>query len=413
MEFIIFFFLLTQVFGQTFQHPKLKNADVEPQLVVPNTYIIKYKENVSTSSKKKHEEGIDKMAKTKGKEGVLDNFNLHDFKGYVADISKSELHDIVNSDLVDYVEPDTIVNMSAITAPSLGPLTKRGYTTQLKAPWGLARISRSYSGEGLDPRYTYDNTAGAGINVYVLDSGIRTTHKDFGGRAIWGANFITGSPDTDEFGHGTHVAGTIGGKTYGVAKRCKIYAVKVLDKDGIGSWSVILQGLQWAVDHARSHGRINKSVINASLGGGFTQIGNDVVKSTTDLGMTIVVSAGNEASDAANFSPGSAPSAITVGATDGSDWRSMWSNYGTLVDIYAPGTDILSAGHLSDTSSVYMSGTSMASPHVAGLAAYFMAKDGVRGSTAVTNRILAAADVGFIDLTSDSPQRLASNSSPK
>jgi len=250
------------------------------------------------------------------------------------------------------------------------------------------------------------------MTVYVLDSGIRITHKEFGGRAIWGANFINGSSDTDEVGHGTHVAGIIGGKTYGVAKGCKMIAVKVLDKHGLGTMSGILQGLQWAVNDAKKRGITKTAVINASLGGPYTEIGNAAVKAATKLGITCVTSAGNEGDDAANYSPSSAPSAITVGSIDSAGYRSIWSNYGAMVDIFAPGSDILSAGHLSDTDSLYMSGTSMAAPHVAGLAAYFMAKEGLRGSTAVTNRIIAAADP-VVGLAMGSPERIAYNGGSK
>lgn len=306
------------------------------------------------------------------------------------------------------MEKDTIVKVSAVAAP----LGKRKFATQSNAPWGLARISEFYNPGGVGTRYTYDTTAGAGITVYVLDSGIRTTHKEFGGRAVWGANFINGSPDTDEVGHGTHVAGIIGGKTYGVAKGCKIIAVKVLDKNGLGTMSGILQGLQWAVNDAKKRGITKKAVINASIGGSYTEIGNDAVKAATKLGITCVTSAGNEADDAANYSPSSAPSAITVGSIDSAGYRSIWSNYGALVDIFAPGSDILSAGHLGDTDSLYMSGTSMAAPHVAGLAAYFMAKEGLRGSTAVTNRIIAAA-YPVVGLAMGSPERVAYNGGSK
>ncbi|WZH49470.1 peptidase S8/S53 domain-containing protein [Fusarium acuminatum] len=409
MKIVIPLFLLAELVGLSLGQAKVQNANIEPQLVVPNSYIIKYKPGVSSSSKVKHEELIHKKARSKGKEGVVDNIDLDGFKGYVAQIPLSELKTITDSDLVDYVEKDTIVNISAVAAPSLGLHTKRGFATQKNAPWGLSRISRDVD----NTHYTYDTSAGNGTAVYVLDSGVRITHKEFGGRAFWGANFVTGSPDTDEFGHGTHVAGTIGGKTYGVAKACRIYAVKVVDKNGVGSMSGILQGLQWAVNHAKSRGIAKKSIINASLGGPYTQIGNDAVKAATDLGITCVVSAGNEADDAANYSPGSAPSAITVGSIDGAGYRSIWSNYGTLVDIFAPGSDILSAWHLSDSSSKYDSGTSMAAPHVAGLAAYFIAKEGLRGSTAVTKRIIAAADTSGVGFAFGSPERIAYNGGSK
>ncbi|KAG5665052.1 hypothetical protein KAF25_008786 [Fusarium avenaceum] len=409
MKLFIPFFLLAELVDLSLGQAKVQNVDVEPELVVPNSYIIKYKPGVSSSRKAKHEEIVHEKARSKGKEGVVDNIDLDGFKGYVAEIPSSELQAITDSDLVDYVEKDTIVNISAVATPSLGLHMKRGFVTQKNAPWGLSRISQDVD----STRYTYDTSAGNGTAVYVLDSGIRTTHKEFGGRAFWGANFITGSPDTDEFGHGTHVAGIIGGKTYGVAKACRIYAVKVIDKDGVGSMSGILQGLQWAVNHAKSRGIAKKSIINASLGGPYTKIGNDAVKAATDAGITCVASAGNQADDAANYSPASAPSAITVGSIDGAGYRSIWSNYGALIDIFAPGSDILSAGHLSDSSSAYKSGTSMAAPHVAGLAAYFIAKEGIRGSAAVTKRIIAAADTSGVGSAFDSPERIAYNGGRK
>ncbi|KAF5712461.1 putative endopeptidase K [Fusarium globosum] len=413
MKPVLFSFLLAELVGLTLAQLKVQNANVEPQLVVPNSYIIKYKSKASSISKKKHEEVIHKKSKSKGKEGIVDNIDLDGFKGYVAEIPSSELQEVIDSDLVDYIEQDTIVNVSAVAAPSSGLITKRGLTSQASAPWGLARISQIYSEKGVDARYNYDSTAGSGSTVYILDSGIRTTHKEFGGRALWGTNFVSSSPDTDEFGHGTHVAGTVGGKTYGVAKGCRMYAVKVIDKDGLSSMSTILQGLQWAVNHAKSRGITKKSIINASLGGPYTKIGNDAVKAATDLGITIVVAAGNDGTDAANYSPASAPSAITVGAIDSTSYRTLWSNYGQVVDIFAPGSDILSAGHMSDSSSLYMSGTSMAAPHVAGLAAYFMAKEGLRGSSAVTKHIIGAADTSGVYYAFDSPERVAYNGGGK
>ncbi|KAJ4128989.1 hypothetical protein NW768_007515 [Fusarium equiseti] len=406
MKFNTSLILCTELIGLAFAQVKLQNADVEADLVIPNRYIIKYKGDASATSKKKHEKVINEKAKSKGKEGIVNNIDLDGFEGYIAEIPSSELKAVTESDLVESVEKDTIVKVSAVAAP----LEKRKFTTQSNAPWGLARISDTRKPVGT--RYTYDTTAGAGITVYVLDSGIRLTHKEFNGRAIWGANFIHGSANTDEYGHGTHVAGTIGGKTYGVAKGCKLVSVKVIDKDGGGTMSGILQGLQWAVNYAKKRGITKTAVINASLGGPYTEIGNDAVKAATKLGITCVAAAGNFGDDAAFYSPASAPSAITVGAVDSSGYRTIWSNYGAVVDISAPGSDILSAGHLSDTDSSYRSGTSMAAPHVAGLAAYFMAKEGLRGSTAITNRIISAADRGVL-LGMGSPDRIAYNGGSK
>jgi len=267
---------------------------------------------------------------------------------------------------------------------------KRTYTTQAIAQWGLGRISHKGANTGW-PDYYYDTTAGVGVRVYVLDTGIRISHAEFGGRAVWGKNFIVGSPNTDEKGHGTHVAGTIAGKTYGVAKRATVVAVKVLDKNGSGTFAGVIEGINWIVKDAKARGIARKAVINASLGGGYTAAVNAAVKAATDAGITCVVSAGNSGDDSKWYSPASTPSAITVAAIDGTDARAWFSNYGTLVDIFAPGVDIQSAWHLSNTAVRWLSGTSMASPHVAGLAAYFISKEGLLGSTAVTNRIIAAS----------------------
>jgi subtilisin family serine protease len=266
---------------------------------------------------------------------------------------------------------------------------------QYDAPWGLGRISH----RGRDsPDYYYSDSSGKDVRVYVLDTGIRTSHSDFGGRAIWGTNFVANTPNVDEDGHGTHVAGTIAGKTYGVAKKATVVAVKVLDKTGSGYMSGLLQGLNWAVADAKKLGITKKSVINMSLGGAYTASVNEGVKAATDAGITVVVAAGNDNDTAASYSPGSAPSAITVGATDQADMRAYFSNWGGEVDIFAPGVEVVSAFNDGDTASATMSGTSMASPHIAGLAAYFIAKEYLSGYAAVTKRILDVATKGVGDL---------------
>ncbi|KAL6406033.1 hypothetical protein AUP68_10594 [Ilyonectria robusta] len=244
---------------------------------------------------------------------------------------------------------------------------------------------------------------------YIIDTGIRTTHVEFEGRAVWGANFIAGSRNTDEHGHGTHVAGTVAGKTYGVAKRATVVAVKVLDQNGSGTMSGVILGLSWAVNNAKARGIAKKAVVNMSLGGSFAASLNAAVKAATDAGLTVVVSAGNSNANSALYSPASAPSAITVGAVEGTNYRAWFSNFGSLVDIFAPGVSTLSAYHLSNTGSRYLAGTSMASPHVAGLAAYFIAKEILSGSIAVTNRILGAAVSGVVGDPQGSWDRVAYN----
>lgn len=229
----------------------------------------------------------------------------------------------------------------------------------MNAAWGLGRISHrtpSYSD------YYWDSTGGQNVRVcvYVVDSGIQTSHTEFEGRAVWGANLVTGSPDVDENGHGTHVAGTVGGKTFGVARKAKLVAVKVLKADGSGSYSGIIAGIQWAVSNATAQGIAKKSVINMSVGGPFSVALNAAVKQATDVGMTFVVAAGNSDVDATAFSPASAPSAITVGASDGADQRAWFSNYGLSVDIFAPGVTILSSViGSSNIGTAYYTGTSM------------------------------------------------------
>ncbi|KAF5722007.1 alkaline protease 1 [Fusarium mundagurra] len=387
----------------------IKNSDISADIVVPNKYIVTYRAGTDSAEREAHEGIITKKAKQKNKKGVVDTISIGNYQGYVVEIPKSELQDITKSKLVQYVELDSIVNTTHVAADH-GHLEKRAYTTQANAPWGLARISKKAADNtgSFGSSYYYDGTAGTGVRVYVIDTGIRTTHTEFGGRAVWGANFITGSPNKDENGHGTHVSGTIAGKTFGVAKLATVVAVKVLDKTGSGTMSGMIQGLNWAVTNAKSRGAAKKSVVNMSVGGAYTASVNAAVKAATDAGLTVVVAAGNNGDDASLYSPSSAPSAITVGAVDGTNFRTWFSNYGSLVDIFAPGTSILSSYYSSDTASRYLAGTSMASPHVAGLAAYFIAKEGLSGS-AVSNRIFNAAVAGVVVDPEGSSNRVAYN----
>ncbi|KAF7549538.1 hypothetical protein G7Z17_g6340 [Cylindrodendrum hubeiense] len=400
----------TGLFSLALAVAPVKNADISADIVVPDKYIVKYKSAAGSSNRKKHESDITKKAKKKNKKGVVNTISIDGFQGYVVEIPASELNDIANSDLIEYIEKDSVVNATAVAA-SPEHLEKRAFTTQASAPWGLARISHKAGGNtgSFESGYYYDGSAGAYVRVYVVDSGIRTTHTEFAGRAIWGVNYITGSPNTDEFGHGTHVAGTIAGKTYGVAKRATVVAVKVLDKTGSGTMSGIILGLNWAVNNAKGLGVASKSVVNMSLGGAYTASVNAAVKAATDAGLTVVVAAGNNNDDSSYYSPASAPTAITVGAVEGTNFRAWFSNYGSLVDIFAPGVSTLSAYHTSDTATRYLAGTSMATPHVAGLAAYFITKDKLSGSTAVSNRIFTAAVSGVVADPVGSWNRLAYN----
>lgn len=260
---------------------EIKNLNVPNDLVIKDKYIVTYKKNVDPSKKKKHEEELNKRAKKSKKTGVVDNLDISGgYSGYVAEVSGDDLETILKSDLVDFVEKDTIVTIQGVAAPVDEQLTareelaKRAYITQTQAAWGLGRISHKAQGSA---EYYYDSSAGKGVRVYVLDTGIRISHNEFvTGRAVWGRNFIAGSPNTDEQGHGTHVAGTIAGKTYGVAKAATVVAVKILNKNGQGSMSGIVAGLNWVVSDARARNILKKAVVNMSVGGPYTSSVNAV-----------------------------------------------------------------------------------------------------------------------------------------
>ncbi|NJP30650.1 S8 family peptidase [Micromonospora thermarum] len=238
--------------------------------------------------------------------------------------------------------------------------------TQTNPPsWGLDRIDQRNL--PLNSSYTYPNTAG-NVTSYVIDTGIRTTHSDFGGRATWGTN-TADSNNTDCNGHGTHVAGTVGGTAYGVAKTTRLVAVKVLNCQGSGTNAGVIAGIDWVTANA-----VKPAVANMSLGGGASTATDDAVINSINSGITYAVAAGNgdflgNRQNACNYSPARAGPAITVGATQNNDAAASFSNFGTCVDILAPGVNITSAWHTNDTATNTISGTSMASPHVAGVAA--------------------------------------------
>lgn len=202
--------------------------------------------------------------------------------------------------------------------------------------------------------------------------------KEFTGRARTGASFVTGTGIHDNHGHGTHVAALAAGDTYGVARRSKIVAVKVLADDGRSPWSTIISGLEWAVEDARKKQGWHKSIINMSISGDFSQAMNDAIEAAARKYCTVVVAAGNLADIADRYSPASAPNAITVGSIDRWDLISKFSNYGRFIDIFGPGSNIWSAGITSDTATANMDGTSMACPFVAGVAAYYQSQSSTK-----------------------------------
>jgi subtilisin family serine protease len=267
-------------------------------------------------------------------------------RGFHATMTALQAGRLAANPAVQFVEQDAKVTLSA---------------TQTGATWGLDRIDqRSLP---LSSSYTYGPARG--VTAYVLDTGIRISQAEFAGRARYGYDFIGKTAKADDCnGHGTHVAGTIGGTKYGVAKDVNLVAVRVLDCNGSGSYSAIIDGVDWVTKNA-----VKPAVANMSLGGPVSSALNAAVARSIAAGVTYAVAAGNDNTNACNQSPAAAPDALTVGATDKTDRRASFSNYGKCVDIFAPGVQITSASNASNTGTAVMSGTSMASPHVAGAAA--------------------------------------------
>ncbi|WP_329257698.1 S8 family peptidase [Streptomyces sp. NBC_01478] len=240
--------------------------------------------------------------------------------------------------------------------------------TQRNPPsWGLDRLDQP--GLPLNRSYTSPGSGGGGVTVYVIDTGIRITHKDFGGRAGYGWDFVDNDAIAqDGNGHGTHVAGTVAGTAYGVAKKARVVAVRVLDNAGAGTTSQVLAGIDWVTRHAHK-----PAVANLSLGGRHNDQLDAAVRNSIASGVTYTVAAGNDGLQAGLYSPADVKQAITVGATDRNDARAPFSNLGPAVDLFAPGVSITSASSASNTGKATFSGTSMASPHAAGAAAVYLA----------------------------------------
>ncbi|KAK2039037.1 subtilase [Colletotrichum somersetense] len=356
-------------------------AEVTAQ-TVDGSYIITLKDNVSVEGFTSHLNWInDVHSRSLDKRqfpGAERTFSFSSFRAYSGKFDQATIDVIKSSPEVASVERDQIWTLSAIT-------------TQSGAPWGLGAISHRTSGS---TQYVYDNAAGTGTYAYVVDSGINTAHTAFGGRASLGYN-AAGGAHTDTLGHGTHVAGTIGSSTYGVAKLTSLISVKVFIGNS-ASTSVILDGYNWAVNDITSKGRAGKSVINMSLGGSASSTWTTAINAAYNSGVTTVVAAGNEAQNAANVSPANAPNAITVGAITSTWAIASYSNYGTSLDVFAPGSSILSTWIGSSTATNTISGTSMASPHVAGLVNYLQSVEGVATPAAIVARIKALATSGKV-----------------
>jgi subtilisin family serine protease len=306
-------------------------------------------------------------------------------KGFAATLPAQALQGLVHNPNVAFIEADAVVQLDV---------------TQSPATWGLDRIDQRNL--PLSNSYTY-NFTGAGVNAYIIDTGILATHNEFGGRVESGYTAINDGRGTNDcHGHGTHVAGTVGGATYGVAKGVRLYAVRVLNCSGSGTNAGVIAGIDWVTGN-----RIRPAVANMSLGGSASSAVDTAVNNSINAGVVYAVAAGNSNANACNYSPARAANAITVGATTSSDARASYSNFGTCLDLFAPGSSITSAWYSSNTSTNTISGTSMASPHVAGAAAlYLQANPGASPQQARDALVNGATANVVTGAGSGSPNRL-------
>ncbi|MFF3246500.1 S8 family peptidase [Streptomyces sp. NPDC002870] len=310
--------------------------------------------------------------------------------GFSTTMSRAKAAELASDPRVAYVEQNATVHLN---------------DTQANATWGLDRIDQRNL--PLSKSYTY-STSASNVNAYIIDTGIRTSHSEFGGRASVGTDTVGGGQNGQDCqGHGTHVAGTVGGKTYGVAKGVKLIAVRVLDCNGSGTTAGVIAGVDWVTANAKK-----PAVANMSLGGSTNTSLDNAVKKSIASGVSYAIAAGNGnilglPANACNYSPARVPEAITVGATDSSDRRASFSNYGTCLDLFAPGVNITSAWKTNDTATNTISGTSMATPHTAGVAALYLSTHATATPAQVRDAVVNNATNGKVqDPRTGSPNKL-------
>jgi len=354
---------------------------------VPDSYIVVFKKHVSEAAASSHHSWVkgtheaSESSRTELRkrsqfpittdifEGLKHTYNIAgSFLGYSGHFDDEVIEQVRRHPDVEYVEKDSVVHTLGETEGE----------TEKNAPWGLARISHRKSlGFSDFNKYLYAADAGEGVDVYVIDTGTNTDHVDFEGRAHWGKTIPANDADEDGNGHGTHCSGTVAGKKYGVAKKANVYAVKVLKSNGSGTMADVVKGVEWAANAHTEKAKKGKkgfkgSAANMSLGGGKSPALDRAVNGAVEAGIHFAVAAGNDNADSCNYSPAAAEQAITVGASALDDSRAYFSNYGKCNDIFAPGLSILSTWIGSKYATNTISGTSMASPHIAGLLAYYL-----------------------------------------
>ncbi|MCJ1473894.1 serine protease [Lambiella insularis] len=360
---------------------------------IPNSYIVVFKKDLAAQAASNHHEWVqmlhlsreDSKAELRKRsqipmandifEGLRHTYNIAGgLLGYSGHFDDDVIEQVRRHPDVAWIERDSLVHTQK---------SSDDIETEKNAPWGLARIShRNSLSFSTFNKYLYTADGGEGVDVYVIDTGTNIDHVDFEGRASWGKTIPANDQDVDGNGHGTHCSGTIAGKKYGVAKKANIYAVKVLKTNGSGTMSDVMKGVEWAaIQHdkkvtAAKKGKGKKgwkgSAANMSLGGGKSPGLDAAVNAAVDAGIHFAVAAGNDNLDSCNYSPAAAKKAVTVGASTLADERAYFSNFGKCNDIFAPGLSILSTWIGSKYATNTISGTSMASPHIAGLLAYML-----------------------------------------
>ncbi|MBK7706351.1 MAG: S8 family peptidase [Acidobacteria bacterium] len=306
--------------------------------------------------------------------GKVERVYSRALKGFAVEMDTDAAISLSTDPRVFLVEQDSEVSIDA---------------TQTNATWGLDRVDQMAL--PLNNSYSYD-TAGSGVHVYIIDTGIRVTHSEFAGRAVSSFDaLLDGQNGNDCNGHGTHVAGTIGGATYGVAKNVSLHGVRVLGCNGSGLVSDVLAGIDWVTaNHSMP------AVANMSIGGGASPLLDWAVENSISSGITYVVAAGNASYDACEMSPARTPGALTVGATDNLDKRADFSNFGACLDLFAPGVNVTSAWIFGDSGVNTISGTSMATPHVSGVAALYLGSNPTASASQVATEIKSKATANVV-----------------
>ena len=372
--------VLTAVHGQNNKGGKFRRLSADKRIA--NQYIVVLKDDV---------DDVDGVAHRLARDFDGDRNNGQTYhralKGFSVRMNEQQARRLAEDPQVAFVEEDGVVTLS---------------TTQTGATWGLDRIDQRDL--PLNSTYTY-NATGTGVKAYIIDTGIRATHTQFAGRVISGFTAINdGLGTNDGNGHGTHVSGTVGGSTYGVAKNVTLVAVRVLDSSGSGTNSGVIAGVDFVTS---DHQAGQPAVANMSLGGGLSSALDTAVTNSINDGVTYAIAAGNDNLNACNSSPADVPSALTVGSTTTTDARSSFSNFGTCVDIFAPGSSITSSWNTSDTATNTISGTSMATPHVTGVAALFLETNPTASPATVAAAIINSSTLNHVSNPgTGSPNRL-------